>query len=203
MRESLVAWWPEAILSVGALLVILTGGRRAALAVAWAALLAAAAALWRSTPPPTDIFYGFITCDRFSTAFRWIALGATALVVLMASASRREVSEDRCGEYVGLLLFIAVGLMLMAEAAHLLMAYLSMEMVSLSSYLLVGFAGQRRSAEAALKYLLYGALCSALMLFGGSPFNVIVGSTLVVRQGQSVPQGRLVAVVHIKAHAGL
>lgn len=43
----------------------------------------------------------------------------------------------------------------------------------------------------------------AMMSTFKTPFNVIVGSTLVVRQGQSVPQGRLVAVVHIKAHAGL
>ncbi|MBI4341614.1 MAG: NADH-quinone oxidoreductase subunit N [Candidatus Omnitrophica bacterium] len=177
MQDSVNAWWPEAILSAGALLVILTTGRRAALTITWVALMAAAAALWRSpVPPPTDVFYGFITCDRFSAAFRWIALGTTALVALMACASRREVEQSRRGEYLGLLLFIAVGLMLMAEANHLLMAYLSMEMVSLSSYLLVGFADQRRSAEAALKYLLFGALCSALMLFGMSLLFGLTGA---------------------------
>jgi NADH-quinone oxidoreductase subunit N len=66
--------------------------------------------------------------------------------------------------------------MLMAEANHLLMAYLSMELVSLSSYVLVGFLDERRSAEAALKYLLFGALSSGIMLFGMSLLFGVTGN---------------------------
>jgi NADH-quinone oxidoreductase subunit N len=80
----------------------------------------------------------------------------------------RDVDASRGGEYVGLVLLIGVGLMLMAEANHLLMAYVAMELVSLSSYLLVGFVEEPRSAEASLKYLLFGALASGIMLFGMS-----------------------------------
>ena len=170
LLESLQSWWPEAILIVGALVVMIIGTSatrsRAVLSATWLTLLAAAAALWAAPlAPPAGLFFGLITCDAFSLAFRWLALGTIAIVVLLLSASR-ELDESLRGEGLGLLLAIGVGLMLMAEAAHLLMAYVSMELVSLSSYILVGFLHERRSAEASLKYLLFGALSSGIMLFG-------------------------------------
>lgn len=170
--ESLSSWWPETVLSLGALLAVLVGvwSRRAgpALAVTWAALLSSAIALWQApVPPATAPFFGLIICDPFSLAFRWLALGVTALVILLVMGSS-EVSERVQGEYLGLLLLVAVGLMLMAEASHLLMAYVAMELVSLSSYVLVGLLDDARSAEASLKYLLFGALASGVMLFGMS-----------------------------------
>ena len=172
LLESLNAWWPEIILSLGALAAILAGAaiRRPwpGRAVAWLALAASAWALWHAPVPPAAApFFGLILCDPFSLAFRWIALGTVALVALMVSASR-ELATDVEGESLGLLLLIGVGLMLMAEANHLLMAYLAMELVSLGSYVLAGFLPESRSAEAALKYLLFGALSSGIMLFGMS-----------------------------------
>jgi NADH-quinone oxidoreductase subunit N len=68
--------------------------------------------------------------------------------------------------------------MLMAEANHLLMAYLAMELVSLSSYVLVGFLNDSRSSEASLKYLLFGALSSGIMLFGMSLLFGLTGGSL-------------------------
>ncbi len=170
--ESLRAWWPETILSAGALLVLLLGvllrDRRGALIGAWVTLAASAAALTVApVPPATALFYGLIVCDPFSLAFRWLALVATAVVLLLFMVSReRQVSTQ--SEHIGLLLLIGLGLMLMAEANHLLMAYVAIELVSLASYALVGFLDDRRSAEASLKYLLFGALSSGIMLFGMS-----------------------------------
>ena len=172
LLQSLQAWWPEVMLSIGALLVILLGvwtkRSQPALSVAWAALIAGAVALCTvPAPPPTGTFFGLIMCDPFSFAFRWVMVITTALVILMVVGSR-EVSGALRGEYLGLLLFVAVGLMLMAEANHLLMAYVAMELVSLSSYILVGFLNDARGSEASLKYLLFGALSSGIMLFGMS-----------------------------------
>ena len=180
LLDSLRAWWPEAILSFGALLVLLLCGSpmraQSALAATWAMLLAAAAALWRApVPPSTEVFFGLIVCDPFSLAFRWIALGSVAIVVLLLSASK-DLEPERLGESLGLTILIGVGLMLMAEANHLLMAYLAMELVSLSSYLLVAFLREPRSAEAGLKYLLFGALSSGIMLFGMSLLFGLTGS---------------------------
>ncbi|MBI2105073.1 MAG: NADH-quinone oxidoreductase subunit N [Candidatus Omnitrophica bacterium] len=170
----------EAILSLGGLLVLLIGawarGHRPALTASWLTLAAGAAALWSApVPPASSPFFGLILCDPFSLAFRWLALGTLAIVLLLASASRELAAAVR-GECYGLLLLLGVGLMLMAEANHLLMAYLAMELVSLSSYVLVGFLRERRSAEAALKYLLFGALSSGIMLFGMSLLFGLTGS---------------------------
>lgn len=172
LLSSLWAWLPEVILSIGALEVILFGvfvkRPRIVLAATWVFLIASAMALWVvPVPPQTDIFFGLILCDPFSLAFRWLSLGTIAIVVLLISASR-DIDETLKAECLGLLLAIGVGLMLMAEANHLLMAYLAIELVSLSSYVLVGWLRDARSAEASLKYLLFGALSSGIMLFGMS-----------------------------------
>jgi NADH-quinone oxidoreductase subunit N len=178
--ESLQGWWPEVILSLGGLKILVCAAwypsPRAALAAAWAFLALAAAALW-VVPVPTagSLFFGLITCDPFSLAFRWLALGSVAVVLLMIQTSK-DVERSAHGEYAGLLLLIGVGLMLMAEANHLLMAYLAMEFVSLGSYLLVGLPQNARAAEAALKYLLFGALASGIMLFGMSLLFGLTGT---------------------------
>ena len=178
--NSLNAWWPEVLLSIGGLQVIVLGvwckSPLAAMAAAWAFLLAAAAALWLTPVPPlTAVFSGLIVCDPFSLAFRWLALGTVALILLLIGGAR-EIDPEICGEGLGLLLLVGVGLMLMAEANHLLIAYVAMELVSLSSYLLVGFLREPRSAEAALKYLLFGALSSGIMLFGMSLLFGLTGT---------------------------
>jgi len=186
LLESLSAWWPETILSVGALFVVLasvsihqsaaSAGKEASLAMlmSWIALVMSGIALWYAPVPTANApFSGLIICDPFSLAFRWIVLGVTALILLMVMGSR-EVSATMRGEYLGLILLVAVGLMVMAEANHLLMAYVGMELVSLSSYALVGFLTDKRSAEASLKYLLFGALSSGIMLFG---MSLLVGLT--------------------------
>ena len=171
LLESLRSWWPETILSLGALAVIILGvwakQPRPAVVATWLTLLAAGVALWKTPGASSSLFFGLIVGDPFSLAFRWMVLGALAIVGLLLVASR-DVDERLHGEYLGLLLLVGVGLMLMAEANHLLMDYVAMELVSLSSYVLVGFPNDRRAAEASLKYLLFGALSSGIMLFGMS-----------------------------------
>ena len=81
--ESVRGWWPECILSLGALLVILAGvwtkRPQPVLAIAWASLIGAALALWCAPMPPSpSLFFGLIVCDTFSLAFRWLALGTVA-----------------------------------------------------------------------------------------------------------------------------
>ena len=177
--ESLRAWCPEAIFSLGALLVLAIAGfaKRAslALAVGWATVIAVGVALWRTTIPEAGIFFGLIISDPFSLTLRWIMWGSVAIVLLLLVASR-DIGAAVRSECIGLLLLIGVGLMLMAEANHLLMAYVAMELVSLSSYVLVGLLPDARSAEASLKYLLFGALSSAIMLFGMSLLFGLTGS---------------------------
>jgi len=204
LLESLRVWMPELLLSVGALAVLLVGvsARRAAGAivqVAWVTMIAAALSLWMiPTPVSVSGFYGLITLDPLSAVFRWLALGVVALTVLMLT-SADDVEPQWRGEYVGLVLLVGVGVMLMAEAAHLLMAYVAVELVSLSSYCLVGLPKGQRAAEAAMKYLLFGALSSGIMLFGMSwifgltgalDFSAIAHAVDRLGQGMTDPASR-------------
>ena len=143
-------------------------GASLATRLAWLLLAGSAAALALvQSPRASEAFFGLIVLDPFANVFRWLALATTALVVMMASSSS-EIDERWRGESLGVLLLVGVGLMAMAQANHLLMAYLSMETVSLGSYILVALGRDARASEAALKYLLFGALSSGIMLFGMS-----------------------------------
>ena len=88
-----------------------------------------------------------------------------------------EVRDCDQGEYYAILLASTLGMFLMAEATNLLMAYLALEFVSLTSYILTGFLRRnRRSQEAALKYLIYGGVASGTMVYGMSWIFGIAGS---------------------------
>ncbi|MBI2174040.1 MAG: NADH-quinone oxidoreductase subunit N [Candidatus Omnitrophica bacterium] len=205
LLDSLAAWWPEVILSAGALVVLLTAvwSKRGQipLILSWVTLGASAWALTQTGVSSNAPFFGLIVCDGFSLLFRWIALGSIAITLLMIMASQ-EVRASMRGEYLAILLLMGVGLMLMVEANHLLMAYLSIEFVSLSGYLLVGFPDNARAAEGALKYFLFGALASAVMLFGMSLLYGMTDALLFPELLQKIqpaaaafPQGVLLAVI--------
>ena len=127
--------------------------------------------------PSKSLFFHQIVNDRWSTFFRLFAWLATAGGIAMAALSK-NIAAERRGEYFALLLCLGVGLSLMAQASDGLMIFISVEWVSLLSYCLAGF-GQRGSwsAEASLKYALYGAVASACMVFGISYLYGISGHT--------------------------
>src|SRR5919108_4726077 len=73
---------------------------------------------------------------------------------------------------------LVLGMMLMAEASDIVMLYIAVELVSLMSYVLAGFRRRdRKSAEAALKYVIYGGAASGVMLFGLSLLYGLTGHT--------------------------
>ena len=126
--------------------------------------------------PSGYLFHRMMALDNFSLFFKVVALAATILVVWM-SFSSREVESMHQGEYAAILLSSALGMFFMASATNLLMAYLSLEMVSITSYILTGFLPRnRRSSEAALKYLIYGGVASGAMIYGMSWIFGITGS---------------------------
>lgn len=125
--------------------------------------------------PPALAFHGMIAVDHFTNFFR-IFSALTALVVIFLSLKSNEVSQAGA-EYWALLLGIVIGMPMLAAANNLLMIYLAMEMVSILSYILVGYIqGSRRSAEAALKYVLYGATASGIMIYGLSLIFGVTGT---------------------------
>jgi len=110
--------------------------------------------------------------DKLAVASRAGVLGL-ALLTLGVAAGTKPARHP--AEYVAIILFATTGFMLMAVAHQLLVAFVALELASLSLYVLAGFAKDRReSAEAALKYFLFGGMASAFLLFG---FSLIYGAT--------------------------
>ena len=126
----------------------------------------------------TSIFSGMIAVDPFAVFFKTVIALAGILVVVFSMESGELNSPGRkVGEYYALLCAAALGFMLMAGATNLLMMYIAIELSSLSSYLLTGYTREAPdSSEASLKYLIYGAASSGLMLYGISLMYGLSGS---------------------------
>jgi NADH-quinone oxidoreductase subunit N len=184
--ESLRYFWPETILTLGVLVLFVADllvkrseSRGMILAgITFAVLAGAAAATWfLGDVPARPLFSGLIVHDSLGIFFKWIFLAATAMAVWMAVPSK-EIALARQGEYFALLVAMCLGLNLMSTSVDLLMVYLSLEMVSLISYILAGYRrADRRAAEASLKYVIYGGVASGVMLFGMSYIYGLLGTT--------------------------
>jgi len=125
----------------------------------------------------SDLFHGMVATDAYAVFFKVIFV-ATAIFLLLMTRLSEEVDRKAIGEFHTVLIAITVGLMLMASSTDLLMVYLSLEFVSILSYVAAGLQPQEaRSREAALKYVIYGGAASGIMLFGMSLVFGIAGST--------------------------
>jgi len=111
---------------------------------------------------------GMLTADSLSQYLKYIFLGGTIVTVLY-TALHKDFAGERMGEYWLLLFTSVLGMFLMVTATDFLMAYLGIEMVSLTSFILVAYTRKdTKASEAALKYVVYGAAASAMMVFGMS-----------------------------------
>ncbi|WP_071517110.1 NAD(P)H-quinone oxidoreductase subunit N [Geitlerinema sp. PCC 9228] len=166
---------PESIV-VGTLLVVLVGdlivGRSSSRwtpYVAVAGLLAAMVSLfflWDSAEPIA--FLGSFSGDNLSIVFRGIIALSTVFTILM-SVSYVERSSTSMAEFIGILLTATLGAMFLSGANELVAVFISLETLSVSSYILTGYMKRDpRSNEAALKYLLIGAASSAIFLYSAS-----------------------------------
>ncbi len=186
---SLFYFWPENILVLGILAIVVVGmvrKRQCRRTVGGITLgtcvLSLAATLVTADGTSRGIFGGVIARDPFSDFFKILFLVTTAVVGLVALRARDTVDyrdNDRdASEFYALTLSATLGMNLMAASTDLLMAFLSLEFVSIISYVLSGFTrGSRRSAEASLKYVIYGGVASGAMLYGMSLLYGIAGST--------------------------
>ena len=178
---SLDFFYPELILSGTVLLIIVLDLMvRAKRNLALIALTGSAATLIATldlySAQPGWLFHRMMVVDNFSLFFKVFALAAVILCILMSLGSN-EIKHVYQGEYYALLLTCTLGMFFMASSSNLLMAYLSLELVSLTSYVLTGFLPHnRRSSEAALKYLIYGGVASGTMIYGMSWIFGMTGS---------------------------
>jgi len=125
-----------------------------------------------------DTGKGMVAVDSFGSFFKMIILISSFMVILFSIISKElHDSMDRIGEYYTLIFGMILGMFFMVSATNLILLYLSIELVSLSSYVLAGFIKtSTKSAEASLKYLIFGATSTGIMLFGISIVYGLTGS---------------------------
>ena len=126
--------------------------------------------------PQGTLFTRMVVLDHFGVLLRALFI-LTAILVLLLSVPSRELSRLNQGELFALLLAVTVSMMWMANSINLLMMYLALEMVSVCSYIMVGYLkGERLSNEASLKYILFGAIATGTMLYGLSLLYGLTGT---------------------------
>lgn len=100
------------------------------------------------------------------------------------------MAKEHVGEFYALLLGVTLGMVLLASAVDMLMLFLSLEMVSLFSYIMVGYLStERQSNEASLKYILFGAVSTGSMLYGITLLFGLTGTTKMIQIREMIAQG--------------
>ena len=174
--SSILALTPELALLILAAFVLMydralkpDNRRSLALIGAWGSfvVLLGVVGLWfffgEPGPEPVVLWGGMFRHDLVTLVFRVMFLLALMLTCLFSA----DVKALQRGEYIGLLMTATIGFSLMAASGDLIMLYVALETASLSLYALAGFTtGVYRSTEAAMKYFIYGAFASAVMLYG-------------------------------------
>src|ERR1700682_5924699 len=189
--QSLRFFWPESVLTVAVVAtlvqdIIVRRSRWRVSSLVVGALFWLAVTAWATYATPsgtTPLFGGLLQHDPLRIFFAWLFLGAAALTVIIVPRSG-QISPARLGEFIALLFALLLGMFLMASATDLLMIYLSVETVSLVSYVLTSFRrADRKANEAALKYVIYGGVASGVMLYGMSILYGLFATTHLTGPG--------------------
>ncbi|HEY3402269.1 MAG TPA: NADH-quinone oxidoreductase subunit N [Ohtaekwangia sp.] len=178
IRESIPFFIPELILSAGILLIIISGLiRKNNLVITFIAfsifvsLILLLTFTWNDAAKPVTLFGGMIRHDSYANYFKLLFDTAALLTVFM---TWRNKKQEHLSEYYALLSSVVLGAHLLVMSVNLIMVFISLELVSISSYLLTGFSFSKKSAEGSLKYFLFGSVASAIMLYG---FSILYGLT--------------------------
>jgi len=207
---------PELILTGAVLLVVLvdaTGARWRDVASRILTVGGLALALVRSVElrgVSAEIFGGMAVVDPLGSFFEALLIGASLLVVLAFTfRNSRELHGLGQGEFYALMLAVTLSNILLATSNDLAMLYLSLEMVSITSYVMVAYMkGDRMSNEASLKYILFGAVSTGAMLYGLSLLYGLTGTTSLpairdfLAAGLAEPNSFAIFVVALLVFAG-
>ncbi len=182
LLQSLSGFYPETALAALFLLLIISDlvfFRQVSNPTGWLALLGLAAVVFLSARQFQHIsgeplFLGLVRNTNLAVLFKCL-FGVSGMLAILFSRLERQ-PYSRHGEFHSILIAAILGLHLMVMAGHLLMLYLAIELVSISSYALTYFLDNRKSAGGSLRYLLFGAVSSGVMLYGMSWLYGLTGS---------------------------
>jgi NADH-quinone oxidoreductase subunit N len=202
--ESVLAIAPDLLLLVLILIIITYNGmvkdedrRNVGLVTAWGAtfvLVGVLLAAWlypESSNSQELLWGGMIAFDPITLSFRVMFLFALILTSLIAL----DVPDLQRGSFFVLLITATIGFDMMAASADLIMLLVALETASISLYLLVGFRTRsNRSSEAGIKYFVYGAFASALMMYGMSLIYGVTGTSNIAEIAQMVTNPQLLPI---------
>ena len=174
--------------------------------IAFVGTIAGLLSTWSMTRSPGIAFSNMVRVDSFSVFFH-ILIIAIAAVVILSSFEYMAVQKIRAGEYYALILFSIVGMGLMSSAVELVLIFISLEISSISTYILAGFRrNEASSSESSLKYFLLGSFATAFFLYGVALIFGATGSTnieIISRTLQAAPVELLVYVAMALMLVGL
>ena len=177
ITESFTLIIPELILTTGILTVLIAGlfnnkgNYLFNVVTMFAAGLSFAAMVWQNAKGNITLFHGMLQRGDFG---EFLMLLVDASVVLTCLMSLRNGNKRKLSEYYALMLSIALGSHLLLMSTNFLLIFLSLELVSISSYVLAGYSFNKLGSEGSLKYFLFGSVASAIMLYG---FTILYGIT--------------------------
>ena len=184
--QDILATAPLTIVSLSALVVLVVESlhdRTEALNcwIAIAGLVLAAASALREIGSVGTAYFGMVTTGGYANFFAAL-FAAAGILSIMLSKSYIKKENIEHSEYYSLILFAVAGMILMAAAADLMIFFLGLEVMSISFYIMAGFARKRvTSNEAALKYFLLGAFATGFLLYGIALLYGSVGTTNIVQ----------------------
>ncbi|WP_442602574.1 NADH-quinone oxidoreductase subunit N [Paenibacillus sp. KN14-4R] len=179
--------WPELILVIAAIVLsvldLALPSKRSRTFVGWLTLVSLIVSgvfvcLQLNLEAPVELLLGSYRVDDFASLLKLVFLLGTAFVVLMSIGSVKKTDIPNVGEYYYFLLPATLGAMVMASSADMITLYVGLELLSITSYIMVAMRKNSfRSNEGAFKYLVMGGISSAMILYGMSFLYGISGST--------------------------
>ncbi|MEH6307334.1 NADH-quinone oxidoreductase subunit N [Olivibacter sp. CPCC 100613] len=176
---------PEFILTITFLLTIFSGfAQKERSTITWCftfigiVLAGVAAVMQRFSPAVEPVFFGMILPDANGSTLKALVSAVCLLFCIFVYYNQPlQNHSKKIDDLLSVLLAIHIGLNLMTVAVNWLMAYITIEMVSIGSYIMVAYLSRNnKQSEAAMKYVLFGTVCSAIMLYGLSLFYGYTGS---------------------------
>ncbi len=182
IRMSISFFIPELILIVGILLIIIVGliKKESLTLLTFFSFGIFGMSLWfgviqaQQNILPVNLFINMIRVDGFSGYLKILIDIGALLTVLMTWRKQKE--QKHLPEYYAMILAVVLGAHLLVMSMNLIMVFLSLELISISSYILAGFSFSRKGSEGGLKYFLFGSVASAVMLYGFSLLYGLTGS---------------------------
>jgi len=181
---SLAPAYPELLLAVGAIVVLLVslfwkGISSTAVSIVAIVLLLVVLAVLLLQPATGVLFNGLFIVDGFARYMKALVLGGAAATLLISLSNSKEHGIDKF-EYAVLVLLATLGMMIMVSANDLMTLYIGLELQSLALYVVAAMKREdKKATEAGLKYFVLGALSSGMLLYGASLVYGFTGTTQI------------------------